>query len=568
MRKFSVLTSVLLGTAISAVAQTCATPPAQRTFSNRDEFEASFYYNIGNHFFDLNAQRQISISEIRTWTYDQGAGNPIVPSQVGNLATIEVYTCPNTRTGNEAINPTAPGSPWTLLGTGQLTVVATPGESPIVFNPPLVLAAGQYGVAIKYNAPTAGLNPGPLHCLGKSPNPNLPVSDQFLTFSNDGIQAVSWTGVSQDSPNLRIIYTPEATSAHWLSVGDGCYFRPYAWYESFPASATPPDVANTGLQWIYTGTNYVVVSGSNAIVTPTTPSLTLNPPAQTSSGNWDDALAAPITLPFTLNYPGGSTNDITISSNGCIYLAAVSSNTYDVCGAAYGSIAPFRDQAARLCGYFHDLDLSTAGSLHYEVGPGNAFVRVTWLAVPEWPVPTALNTIQVTIDSVGNVTCAYGALANTGVANGNNALLGFTPGNGSRLAPPIDLSASLPYTTGDGSLPAILSLDTRPVIGTTVNITTTNIAPTTPLQVLGVGAALTPVPLPLAFLGMPDCFLNINALVFLTTLGPPPMVQPLGIPNNPTLLNATVTAQAFPLAIGANPFGLISSNGVCMRVGF
>jgi hypothetical protein len=163
--------SIALAVAAAATAQNCNVAPAQRTFSNRPDFIASFYYNLGNHLFDLTAQVPVSISQIRTWTYDQGVGNPVVPNQVGNTSVVDVYTCPVTRLGNETLNPANPGSPWTLLGSGTLTVVQTPGESPIVFNPPLAFPAGSYGVALRYNNPTSGLNPGPLHCLGKNPNP-------------------------------------------------------------------------------------------------------------------------------------------------------------------------------------------------------------------------------------------------------------------------------------------------------------------------------------------------------------------------------------------------------------
>ena len=443
MHKLTCIAAALLGLAASAVAQNCTTPPAQRTFSNRDEFIGSFYYNIGNHLFDLNAQRDITISSISTWTYDQGAGNPVVPNQVGATGTVNFYTVPTTRTGNET-NQAA----WTLLGAGTITIVATPGESQIVFNPPLVLPAGTWGCALEYLATTTGPNPGPLHCLGLSPNPGVPVSDQFLTYSNDGIQQTAWTGTGQDSPNLRITYTPEAQSAHYVTVGDGCYFRPHAWYESFPASATPPDVQNTSQAWVNVGTNYIVVPGGSTYVTPIAPSLTLGAFGVSSSASWDDALATPITLPFTFTAPGGvSTTDITISSNGCLYLANVTTATYTpFTGASYGGIAAFRDGPPRVAGYFVDLDPTVGGGIHYDVDPANQFVRVTWAAVPEWPATAATNTIQITLYANGNIDVVTGALSNVAVANSNNAIMGYTPGLGARLSPPIDISASLPYT--------------------------------------------------------------------------------------------------------------------------
>jgi hypothetical protein len=568
MHKLPMLAVALCATAASTLAQTCATAPGPRTSSNRDEFVGSFYYNLGNHFADITTQRNIAISQIATWNYDQGVGNPPVPNQVGATGVVNVYTCPTTRLGNEAISPTASGTPWTLLGSGTIQVVATPGESPIQFNPPLQLAAGTYGLAIEYLPTTNGPNPGPLHCLGLSPNPGVPVSDQFITWSNDGIQQTSWTGGTQDSPNLRVTYTADANSAHWVPAGNGCYFRPYAFYESFPASATSPDVANTSQSWIFTGTNYIVVPGGSSFVPSSSASLTTFAYGSSSSASWDDALSVPITLPWTLSYPGGNTSSITVSSNACVYLASVIDNSYEVCGAAYGSIAPFRDEAPRLAAYFHDLDPTTGGTIHYDVDPAQTFVRVTWDNVPEWPVPSAINRMQVTFYQNGNIDLVFGSLANTGVGNGNNALLGFTPGLGSQLPPPIDFSAAMPYTSGDGAIPPILALDARPVIGSTFNMVVTNIDPTTVLQLLSLGTALNP-PIDLTFIGMPGCSLHHNALILLTGVAAGgAFTQPFTVPNNASFLNAQLTAQGFPLTPGLNPFGFVSSNAVCMRIGF
>lgn len=559
--------SIALAISAVATAQNCSVAPAQRTFSNRDEFIGSFYYNMANHFFDLNVQVPITISSMSTWTYDQGVGNPVVPNQVTATGTVEVYTCPTTRTGNETLGP---GAPWTLLGTGIITVVATPGESPIVFSPPLALAAGQYGVAVRYLPTTTGPNPGPLHCLGKAPNPFTPVSDQFLTFSNDSIQGVAWTGVGTDSPNLRITYTPDAASAHYTTLGQGCYFRPQNFYESFPQSLTAPDLANTTQTWINLGPNYAVVAGGTPFVTPTSPDLSASPPGASSSGNWDDAISAPITLPFTFPFPGGSTSVITISSNGSVFLESVTSNSYDVCGAAYGSIAPFRDGPARISACYHDLDpvgATGSGTIHYEVDPSNQSVRVTWNNVIEWGVPAAVNRMQITLDSSGNVNINYGSLGNRSA--GNNAVYGFTQGHGATLPPAIDISAALPYTSGDGSIPPILGIDARPVLGTTPNIITSNITPGTVLQVLAAGDTLLPGPVDLGFIGMPGCLLQMNAIVLLTGVitGNNTFVQPLSIPSTPSLQNAQLVFQAAPLTAGLNSLGLLLSNGLCTRVG-
>jgi hypothetical protein len=560
----------MLGLAAVSVAQNCTVPSPARTFSNREEFGASFYYNLANHFFDLNVSGAISLNSFKTWLYDQGAGNPVVPNQVGATGTVEVYTCPNTRIGSEALAPGTAGSPWTLAGSGTITVAAFPAESTCVFSTPIALAAGQYGVALRYLPTTNGPNPGPLHCIGLSPNPNAPTNDQFVTFSNDGIQGTAWTGAAVDSPNLRLTYTPAANAGYFTQVGEGCYFRPHAFYENFQASASAPDIANTSQSWINVGTNYIVVPGAAAVVTPTSANLAAGAFGASSSASWDDALSAPITMPFTFNAPGGvSTNTITISSNGCIYLDAVTNGAYTpFTGASYGGTS-FRDGPARLAPFFHDLDLTAGGSLHYDVDPANQFVRITWLNVPEWPVPTALNTMQLTLFASGSVDIAFGALANTGVANGNNAYWGYTPGLGARLGPSIDISASMPLTTGDGAIPPVLGLDARPTLGGTFNVVTTNVTPGTFVQALAVGDVLTPFPVDLGFLGMPGCSVAINFFTLLTNIVGPnnQFAQPITVPNNPALQNTQLVWQGVPLTTGYNPFGALVTNGVCTRFG-
>jgi len=564
------LTLAVLGASAGLVAQNCNTAPAAQVFSNRQDFAASFYYNLGSHIFDLDVQVPITISGMRTWLYDQGVGNPVVPDQRGNTSIVDVYICPTTRLGNENSGPATPNSPWILLGSGSMIVADVnvgDGESRVVFNPPLNLAAGQWGVNVVYNAPTTGLNPGPLHCLGVSPNPGGPYRDAFLSMSADGIIGTAWAGVGVDSPNLRIAYTPAASAAQYLPFGEGCYFRPFAFYQNFPNSAAAPSLANTSISLLNIGPNYLAVPGGLSFVPPTGTSLTAGPYGSSSSLDWDDALSSPITLPFTFNYPGGSTTEITISSNGSIYLDAVINNTYAICGASYGSIAPFREGPPRIAAFYHDLDPSVGGAgLFYEVDPGNQFVRVTWQNVQEWGVATAVNTFQVTLWAAGNIDLFYGSLANRSA--GNNAIAGFTPGLGSRLPAPINLIASLPFQTGDGAVPPLLTMDGRPVIGTTANLVTTNVTPGTLFEVFVAGFSAQPSPTSLAPFGMPGCFQHINPFsAFLTGLTGNDFVVPFTVPNNPTFQNVQFFFQAAPLTPGLNGAGILTSNGLCVKIG-
>ncbi|MBL8724747.1 MAG: hypothetical protein JNK49_11915 [Planctomycetes bacterium] len=563
-----------LGLAAAAAAQNCNGAPAQQRLSNRAEFAASFYYDLGAHIFDLDVQVPITISSMRTWLYDQGVGNPPVPNQVGNTSQVDVFVCPGTRVGVETQNPaTTPNSPWVLLGSGTMTVVDTgvgDGESVVVFNPPLNLTAGQWGVNVVYNAPTSGQNPGPLHCLGVAPNPATPYTDQFLTMTRDGIRAGAWTGTGVDSPNLRIVYTPAANSAQYVPLGAGCYFRPEAFYQSFPNSNTAPNLANQSISLINLGSNYLVVPGSFGLVTPSGTSLTAGAYGSSSSLDWDDALSTPIALPFAngFPYPTGSTSDITISSNGSIYLASVVNNDYAVCGASYGSIAPFRDGPARIAAYYHDLDLQTSGGLYYEVDPNNQWVRVTWLNVSEWGVPAAVNTMQVTLHDTGNIDIFYGSLGNR--SNGNNAITGFTPGNGAGLPAAMNILASLPFQSGDGAKPPVLTMDARPVIGRATNIVTTNITPGTTFQLFIAGLSGVPSPISLAPFGMPNCFQHISPFTAFGVANSQPggdFAVPFTIPNDNSYQNVQFFFQAAPFTPGLNTLGVLTSNGLCVKIG-
>lgn len=570
MRKVHVALA-FLGLAASAFAQNCNGAPGAQQFSNRAEFIGSYYYTNGAHLFDLVNQVPISISSASTWLYDQGVGNPVVPNQVGNTATVNVYTCVGSRIGNETNAPTNTGSPWTLLGSGTITVVSTAvgnGESPIVFNPPLSLPAGSWGVCFVYNAPTSGTNPGPLHCLGLSPNPAVPVHDQFVTFLNDSIVGTAWGSAGTDSPNLRLNYTPsDPLAAQYTTLGEGCYFKPFAFYQSFPQSPSAPNIANTVQSWINIGQNYVIVPGGASFVPPTSTNLAAGAYGSSSSANWDDALSTPITLPFTFNYPGGSTNEITLSSNGAVLLANVINSSYDVCGASYGSIAPFRDGPARINPYHHDLDLTVGGGLYYDVDPTNQFVRVTWQNVQEWGVAAAVNTMQVTLWAGGNVDVWLGALGNQSA--GNNAIWGFTPGGGSRLPAAISIASAMPYTSGDGRIPPVLTMDGRAVLGTTPNVITTNITPGTVFQVFVAGLTGLPTGINLAPYGMPDCFQYINPFTaFLVGAQPSgDFLVPFAVPNDPNYQSVQFFFQAAPLTPGQNAAGIITSNGLCVKIG-
>lgn len=581
MQKLLPVSLALFGAAVHVSAQApCSGSPPPATIATQDPFAASFYggasapsaaYTGMAEFTDIIVGSTLTITSMQKTTYDQGVGNPVVPNQVGNTTLVNIYTCPTSWLGNQLITPGSSGSPWTLVGTGTLTVVAWPNPSPIVLTAPITLAAGTYGLCLETTPTTTGLNPGPLHCI-YSTSTNV-ASDQFITLQNQAVQNEAFiTGHFVGNINLRISYTPAANAGFAQRFGAGCYERPRTFFENFPENSPLP-IANTMITFQpLSPNNYVVFSGPSAYVTPTSASLTLNPPTSTSSASWDDALYVQ-QLPAWFNnntgsfpFAGGSTNTITISSNGSVYLASVNSTAFATTGASYGTLAVLRDNPPRIAGFYHDLDPSAGGGVHYEEDQASGFVRVSWHQVPEWGVPGSISTFSVTLYGFGQVDISYGNLANQSA--GNNAIVGFAEGNGATLPPSMNLTASMPFQSGDGSFPPILSTDPRPVQGTTFNFVTSNLTPGTAFGLVALGLSEVPGGLSLGFIGAPGCSLWINPANanFLVPVVGGVISVPLTLPPG-QFVGSTMFVQSFPLTAGLNAAGGVSSNGLCIKIG-
>ena len=284
---------------------------------------------------------------------------------------------------------------------------------------------------------------------------------------------------------------------------------------------------------------------------------------------------------WSFPFPGGnSTTDLTIQSNGCIYLANLVDSSYDACGSAYGSLAPFRDLPARICPFFADMDPTVGGGIYFEENtsvPGSEWARITWDHVPEWPAVAGFdNTIQVTLHASGLVEIVTGGLTNRSTTYGNNAVVGFSIGNGTRLPTgPINYvnAVATGYPTGDGAIPPILSMDARPVRGTTPNLITSNITPGTNFAFF-VATLQGTTPQPLAAFGMPDCFSHVNYLPgslvgsFLTGINAQNEFSvPFPIPAAAGYQGVQFFFQCAPLTSGLNAAGILTSNGLCVKIG-
>jgi hypothetical protein len=186
---------------------------------------------------------------------------------------------------------------------------------------------------------------------------------------------------------------------------------------------------------------------------------------------------------------------------------------------------------------------------------------VTWNNVPEWNQPGSSNTFQVAMFGDGRVEFRYGSCSPSFV----QGLTGFSAGWSSHDPGSRDLSAGLPFSTGDGALPPELGMSTRPIAGTTSSFELRDLpADTTGVVMLGV-----PVHgFDLFFAGMPDCVQRVIPLAVMPfhAVGDAASV-PVGIPNGRWLIGRDLGAQSLVVSPGSNAAGRTISNPICLRLG-
>jgi hypothetical protein len=501
-------------------------------------------------------------------------------------ATIEVYsvTAGTTFVGNET-NPAA----WTLLGTVPNVVGAgagVPTPVPLVLNVP-INPAQQQGFYVTTTAGTLAYTNGTLQGAVFASNSDI----QFL----EGIGKAYPFGGSFTPRvwNGRIHYVPGAAGgfATKTTYGTGCYDLPRMAHEQFPGDTFPVDLANTQWQLIYvpggTGGNYLIIPGGSPYdaVTPAASgvNLVLQPFTTSSSLNtWDDA-SVNQTLTFNFPYPNATsatTTGISVNSNGRIYLG----NHFDASFASNGANSGYTPTSFRgttgvalpvIAGFMCDLDPTVGGQIWYEDPSPNGGVRITWNAIPNWQdppytgLPAQLNSIQMELLPSGMVNLAFGPSLGNGGSVGNVAITGYSAGGGQPLGPQLDWSSLSGYQSGNGDVALHIDADNRPITGTTINVTVSEIPAGTPLAAIIYGLTKIDPGFPLAILGMPGCFASTTPDLLVAGLAAgTTFSSPFSIPNNPALTGFQLLAQG--LALGPfipNPFGGITSNGLDLVVG-
>jgi hypothetical protein len=334
-----------------------------------------------------------------------------------------------------------------------------------------------------------------------------------------------------------------STFAQANAVGTGCGGTPGCptsfYEESF-------DLANSGYTLNFNAGSYTVGSLTGSWIAPAGTSL----PAGDDVGSLQ-------ALPFSLPFPGGSTNNLWVCSNGFVSSA---NNGTSFTPSPSGLLSGQRTWAA----LWRDLN-PTANTMRFDATAQRAVI--TFNNVPNYSGGGTV-TFQWQFWANGTVHVIYQA-----VGGATATLVGYSPGGASADPGPVDISAVLAAGLPLCSTPVpptpslALAASGRPVLGTSISLVTSNI-PAGSLLGLSI-LSLNPLPgIDLTSIGMNGCFLyaGLDAVTNFPTPGTSASV-PWSLPNTPSLSGTVIASQSATLTVGLNPFGFITSNGVTFVLG-
>jgi hypothetical protein len=514
-----------------------------------------------NLYFNLVVNTAITIQGL-----DVALNAPLGPE-----GTVEVYiTNPGITTyvGNE-LNQ----SMWTLSGTGSVASAgfATPGR--VTLNTGIQLQPGTYGVAIRY----IGIRP--LFWLGNGtavPGGGGPSTNQYFQNAELTLLAGTTQGIAFASPAFTsyvwlgsIHYALGAvphTGATNVKYGSGCYTAGGSFYQRFSCSGPTPATLNTrSLSLTYLGGGYALSPGPVAYIAPTAAAAAL--PAQ-------DEGETPISLTNPMIYPGGATQTLFVNHNGIISVAANS-----VPSSRFPSVLNLLNVPQTAWFSWHDYDPAEQGSGLIKFEEVGTLAIFTWDDVesrPGTPAGPVTNrcTFQIQFDTAtGNVNYVWQSMsAVIGSNTSDDHIIGFSPGGPSPDTGPIDITTfQAALLTVPELLPLKLDASPSPVVGATVDYTTSS---ETGLSagVLFLSVASLPG-IDLGIIGAPGCLAHVDITqsvgIAISNLGVPglSMTGQLPIPASTPLLGFQLFAQTVWLDATANPFGILTSNGVRSTVG-
>jgi hypothetical protein len=336
------------------------------------------------------------------------------------------------------------------------------------------------------------------------------------------------------------------------NYGAGCYNISGTVYERFEPGTV--DLAGLSVHLTPNGQGgYLVTPGFGQNFVHTTASLGLG----------DDATAL-FTMPSAFSFPGGSTTDLRICSNGFIWLNGTSTS------ADFSpSTAELFSNPARICPLWAD------GVPDGATGVQNVFaeydvvtnkVYVTYVNIPIFGGVGGILDVQTELDlGTGEIEHRYGA----SLSCGNVSYFAWAPGTGVSSVDPgsRDVSADLPFsfqTQLPEAFPIALSGQGNPVVGGSVTFQTDNLPASSLLSIYLLSTGQSNPGIDLGVIGAGGCsaYVTLPEVLSAVQLGGPSASTTISIPNDPFFAGFSFYSQAVALNPTANPAGVMTTNGV------
>jgi hypothetical protein len=531
----------------------------------------------GGIYFNLTVNQTLTITSINYHAKNDGAAGPYMSS-------FDMFVGPATYIGNVSANP----GPW--IQVASTTPVSIPGGTGVGGSGPTTIVNGVLN--------PAGLNTGPITFLPGNYGIALKATNHqwryqnfstLQTFSNADLSATcgaasnAFLTLPTFSPRVicgGINYTLGGTPMAFAQrepYGQGCYKYYRSFYEFMGSTATNQDLSNTSITFTFDSANnrWSNVGFDAVPVAPVAPVSAALP------GALDDVNLTvnlePLASPQPILFPniggvGVAALSVEMCSNGYINLLGT-----NVVGNGNPTIAAFLTGTPRI-GNWVDFDPSVApGGMHYDYDALNQQHLFTWNQCNLSTIAASPSTFQIAFFANGDVQFRYGTMSLAG-GGGWPTMVGYSPGGTSADPGTIDLSVNLPISTsGIDQPPLALAGSVNPVLGATVNLTTSN------QTGLSLGLCFvtfsdlppfSPTGLDLGILGAPGCVANvdINQGVgnLISNLGLPgvSMTIPFQIPAGPvTLIGQSFYSQSVWIDSTQNAGGMLTSNALRLKLG-
>lgn len=442
----------------------------------------------------------------------------------------------------------------TIRFTVQLQLVGT-GEFTVWFHPATSMVQAP-------NTGVCGISPGTTSDPG-----SIDFSTAVPYTSNTQPTLYEeWATGTFDLAQRTFEFVPNGVGGWLLFDRPACAFVPATWVTYGPGCPPASGISGASFYELFTGATLdltglefeLIPNGTSGYLVQTTTN-SFFPGYSTIVPLQDDQVLDQV-LPFPFPNPGGVCTTAGFCSNGFVWL-----DNFNNAAPAAPFVPAFLFDGPRISAAWTDLDMTAGGNTYFDATPTEAYF--TWIDAPDFGNPTLRSTFQIQLFSDGRIKLCYGGMA---VGANRPVLAGYGLGGATYDPGSLDLSASVPFVSGNGVLPVTLAAaGGQPVLGQPFPLAAGNLRPSALVGLLVLGFTQFHPGLPLAGVGMPNCFLHtsLDATPAFVVTGTTTPIHLLTIPGNLGLLGAQVHAQAAILDPAITPLGLAASNGGTMTFG-